>query len=112
MTVQTFVAIGAGQTAAVAARTLRRRGFDGRIILIGDEPHMPYQRPPLSKEFLAGTDTLESLQILPEAWRTANAVEVLTGATVTRLDPNTRTVEIAGHKPCLLYTSPSPRDRS
>ncbi|UNB53268.1 NAD(P)/FAD-dependent oxidoreductase [Mycolicibacterium sp. YH-1] len=101
MTVQTFVAIGAGQTAAVAARTLRRRGFDGRIILVGDEPHMPYQRPPLSKEFLAGTDTLESLQILPEAWRTANAVEVLTGAAVTRLDPNTRTIEIAGHKPIL-----------
>lgn len=114
MTVQTFVAIGAGQTAAVAARTLRRRGFDGRIILIGDEPHMPYQRPPLSKEFLAGTDTLESLQILPEAWRTANAVEVLTGATVTRLDPNTRTVEIAGHKPIpadsvLIATGGRPR---
>jgi 3-phenylpropionate/trans-cinnamate dioxygenase ferredoxin reductase component len=114
MTVQTFVAIGAGQTAAVAARTLRRRGFDGRIILVGDEPHMPYQRPPLSKEFLAGTDTLESLQILPEAWRTANAVEVLTGATVTRLDPNTRTVEIAGHKPIpadsvLIATGGRPR---
>jgi 3-phenylpropionate/trans-cinnamate dioxygenase ferredoxin reductase component len=99
MTVQTFVAVGAGQTAAVAARTLRRRGFDGRIILVGDEPHLPYQRPPLSKEFLAGTDTLESLQILPEAWRADNGVEVLTGATVTRLDPNTRAVEVAGHKP-------------
>ena len=99
MTVHTFVTIGAGQTAAVAARTLRRRGYDGRIILIGDEPHLPYQRPPLSKEFLAGTDTLESLQILPEAWRVDNGVEVVTGAMVTRLDPNTRSVEIAGHKP-------------
>jgi 3-phenylpropionate/trans-cinnamate dioxygenase ferredoxin reductase subunit len=99
MTVQTFVAIGAGQTAAVAARTLRRRGFDGRIILVGDEPHLPYQRPPLSKEFLAGADTLESLQILPEAWRVDNNVEIVTEAMVTRLDPNTRTVEIAGHKP-------------
>lgn len=114
MTIQTFVTIGAGQTAAVAARTLRRRGFDGRIVLIGDEPHMPYQRPPLSKEFLAGTDTLESLQILPEAWRTDNAVEVVTGAAVTRLDPNTRTVEIAGQKPItadavLIATGGRPR---
>jgi 3-phenylpropionate/trans-cinnamate dioxygenase ferredoxin reductase subunit len=114
MTVQTFVSIGAGQTAAVAARTLRRRGFDGRIILIGDEPHLPYQRPPLSKEFLAGTDTLESLQILPEAWRDANGVEILTEATVTRLDTNARTVEIAGHRPIpadavLIATGGRPR---
>jgi 3-phenylpropionate/trans-cinnamate dioxygenase ferredoxin reductase subunit len=114
MTVQTFVTIGAGQAAAVAARTLRRRGFDGRIILVGDEPHLPYQRPPLSKEFLAGTDTLESLQILPEAWWTDNGVEVLTDAAVTRLDPNTRTVEIAGHKPIpadavLIATGGRPR---
>ena len=51
MSRRTFVTVGAGQTAAVAARTLRRRGFDGRIVLIGDEPNAPYQRPPLSKEF-------------------------------------------------------------
>ena len=68
MTSPTFVTVGAGQTAAVAARTLRRRGFDGRIVLVGDEPYAPYQRPPLSKEFLAGRDTFESLLLLPEAW--------------------------------------------
>ena len=52
----TYAIVGAGQTAAVAARTLRRRGFDGRIELIGAESHRPYQRPPLTKEFLAGDD--------------------------------------------------------
>lgn len=99
MTGRTFVTVGAGQTAAVAARTLRRRGFDGRIVLIGDEPHAPYQRPPLSKEFLSGTDTLESLQILPEDWRADNDVEVLTGAEVTRVDPAGRRVELAAAAP-------------
>lgn len=99
MTGRTFVTVGAGQTAAVTARTLRRRGFDGRIVLVGDEPYAPYQRPPLSKEFLAGTDTFDSLQILPETWRADNDVEILTGAAVTRVDPATGSVEIAGHGP-------------
>lgn len=96
MTRRTIVTVGAGQTAAVAARNLRRRGFDGRIVLVGDEPHAPYQRPPLSKEFLAGTDTLESLWILPESWLAKNDIEIITGTEVTRVDPNTRTVELAG----------------
>ena len=96
MTGRTFVTVGAGQTAAVAARTLRRRGFDGRIVLVGDEPHHPYQRPPLSKEFLAGTDTVDSLQILTPDWLAKNAIEIITGTEVTRVDPKTRTVELAG----------------
>ncbi len=54
------VVAGAGQTAAVAARTLRRRGFDGRITLVGAEHDAPYQRPPLSKEYLAGSRTATS----------------------------------------------------
>jgi 3-phenylpropionate/trans-cinnamate dioxygenase ferredoxin reductase subunit len=114
MTAQTFVMVGAGQTAAVAARTLRRRGFDGRIVLIGDEPYGPYQRPPLSKEFLAGTDNLDSLQILPEVWLANNDVEILTGTRVLRVDPGTRTVELDGCAPVLadavlFATGGSPR---
>jgi 3-phenylpropionate/trans-cinnamate dioxygenase ferredoxin reductase subunit len=114
MTAQTFVMVGAGQTAAVAARTLRRRGFDGRIVLIGDEHYGPYQRPPLSKEFLAGTDTLDSLQILSEAWLINNDVEILTGTRVLRVDPGTRTVEVDGRAPVLadavlFATGGSPR---
>ena len=96
MTSPTFVTVGAGQTAAVAARTLRRRGFDGRIVLVGDEPYAPYQRPPLSKEFLSGTDTFDSLMLLPEAWLAENDVEIITGAEVIRVDPATRSVELAG----------------
>jgi 3-phenylpropionate/trans-cinnamate dioxygenase ferredoxin reductase component len=114
MTSPTFVTVGAGQTAAVAARTLRRRGFDGRIVLVGDEPYAPYQRPPLSKEFLAGTDTFDSLQLLPERWLADNDVEIVTGTEVTRVDPATRTVELAGRTPVvadavLFATGGSPR---
>jgi 3-phenylpropionate/trans-cinnamate dioxygenase ferredoxin reductase component len=114
MTSPTFVTVGAGQTAAVAARTLRRRGFDGRIVLVGDEPYAPYQRPPLSKEFLAGTDTFDSLQLLPGAWLADNDVEIVTGTEVTHVDPATRTVELAGRTPVvadavLFATGGSPR---
>jgi 3-phenylpropionate/trans-cinnamate dioxygenase ferredoxin reductase subunit len=95
MTPNTIVTIGAGQTAAVAARTLRRRGFDGRILLIGDEPHAPYQRPPLSKEFLAGQEDRESLMLLPAAWREKENVELLTGTTVSRIAPSSAAVELS-----------------
>ncbi|ORB28713.1 NAD(P)/FAD-dependent oxidoreductase [Mycolicibacterium parafortuitum] len=110
----TYVTVGAGQAAAVAARNLRRGGFDGRIVLIGDEAHAPYQRPPLSKEFLAGTDSQDSLWILPEQWRADNDVELLTGTTVTRIDTATRRVEFAEGPALpadavLLATGGSPR---
>lgn len=95
MSKRTFVTIGAGQVAAVAARTLRRRGFDGRIVLIGDEPYAPYQRPPLSKEFLAGDAGVDSLAILPPNWLADNNIEILTGTSVTRVDPAAGSVETA-----------------
>lgn len=114
MTRPTYVTIGAGQTAAVAARNLRRRGFDGRIVLVGDEPYVPYQRPPLSKEFLAGTETEDGLWILPQSWVADNDVEILTGAAVTRVDTATRTVELDGQAALradavLFATGGSPR---
>lgn len=110
----TYVTVGAGQTAAVAARNLRRRGFDGRIVLIGDEPYAPYQRPPLSKEFLAGTDPEDSLWILTDKWVADNDVEIVTGATVTRIDTASSTVEFDDRPAMaadavLLATGGSPR---
>ncbi|HET6168286.1 MAG TPA: FAD-dependent oxidoreductase [Marmoricola sp.] len=79
-----MVLVGGGQTAAVAARTLRRRGYDGRIVLVTDEQHRPYQRPPLSKEYLAAGDD-SSLELLPVDWTEANDVEVRTGARVLKV---------------------------
>ena len=51
---ETFVIVGAGLAGAKAAETLREEGFDGRLVLVGDEPERPYERPPLSKELPAG----------------------------------------------------------
>ncbi|MBO0805063.1 MAG: FAD-dependent oxidoreductase [Nocardiopsaceae bacterium] len=81
-----IVLVGGGQASASAARTLRRRGYDGAIVVIGDEPHPPYQRPPLSKEYLATGDD-SSLDLLPEKWCADNAVEVRTGARVVAVSP-------------------------
>ena len=53
-TPKTFVIVGAGLAGAKAAETLRDEGFDGRLVLIGDEPERPYERPPLSKDYLRG----------------------------------------------------------
>lgn len=76
------VIVGAGQVSAVATRTLRRRGYDGSITILGDEPERPYQRPPLSKEFL--TRPAESdPYLLPEEWTDAKDVEIRTGTRVT-----------------------------
>jgi 3-phenylpropionate/trans-cinnamate dioxygenase ferredoxin reductase subunit len=87
--------IGGGQVAAVATRTLRRRGFDGAITVIGDEPHLPYQRPPLSKGFLQGREQAGDLVLLDESWCSDNAVELRIGVAVTSLDAFSRRVGLA-----------------
>ncbi len=83
---QTIVIIGAGQAGAQAAQSLRQAGFDGRLLLIGDEPQAPYQRPPLSKKYLAGEFEPERLTLLPEKFYSDNAVECLFGTPVAQLD--------------------------
>jgi 3-phenylpropionate/trans-cinnamate dioxygenase ferredoxin reductase subunit len=56
MTLSTIVIVGAGQAGAIAAAELRQQRYEGRIVLIGDEPHAPYERPPLSKDVLLKPD--------------------------------------------------------
>ena len=56
---KTFVIVGGGLGGAKAAEALREKGFDGKVVLLADEEHLPYERPPLSKEFLAGKKSLE-----------------------------------------------------
>lgn len=75
---RTFVLVGGGQAASVAARTLRRSGYDGRLVVVGEEVDRPYQRPPLSKEYLESGDAA-ALELLPEAWTDQQSVEVRTG---------------------------------
>jgi 3-phenylpropionate/trans-cinnamate dioxygenase ferredoxin reductase component len=64
---QSVVVIGAGQAATEFAVALRAKGFAGAIQIVGDEPYLPYQRPPLSKDFLSGKSPYEKLMLRPEA---------------------------------------------
>lgn len=91
----TIVIIGAGQAGAWAARTLRDEGFDGRLLLIGDEPHPPYERPPLSKAVLAGEAAPESLHLLDAAALAALSIEWQPNTPVVRLDRTDKRVMLA-----------------
>ena len=85
MTEPTLVVVGAGHVAAAAAKALRRRGFAGPVVLLGDEPVAPYDRPHLSKERLAsGSDA--GLWLLDLDWCAANDVTLRTGTRVDRID--------------------------
>lgn len=93
---RTFVVIGAGQCGATAVGALRDEGFDGRILLIGAESIPPYERPPLSKEYLRGEQPFERCFIRPEGWYVENAVEVRFGVRVERLDTAGRSLVLEG----------------
>ncbi len=88
------VIVGAGQASAVATRTLRRRGYDGRITILGDEAERPYQRPPLSKEFLVKGDDA-GLYLLPEDWTSGQDVEVRTGVRAVAISSADGAVRLA-----------------
>jgi 3-phenylpropionate/trans-cinnamate dioxygenase ferredoxin reductase subunit len=90
-----IVVVGAGIAGASAVETLRRSGFAGRIVLVGDEPELPYERPPLSKDFLLGT-TLESrLFLRPLEFFAEHAVELRLGQRAVALDIPARAVVLA-----------------
>jgi 3-phenylpropionate/trans-cinnamate dioxygenase ferredoxin reductase subunit len=109
-----FVIVGAGLTAAKAAQTLREEGFDGRIVLVGAESRRPYERPPLSKGYLAGTADRASLDVHEEGWYGENDVELLLGRRVTALHRAAHQVELGTgerlvYSRLLLATGSSPR---
>lgn len=85
-----IVIAGAGQAAVQAADTLRRKGFAGKLTVIGEEPWLPYQRPPLSKKYLAGALERERLMIRPQPFFTEHSVSVLTGRRVLDIAPRER----------------------
>lgn len=88
------VVIGAGQAGAALVAKLRSEGFDGRITLIGDEPALPYQRPPLSKAYLLGNLPEERLYLRPESFYADQQIDVRLGVTVTKIDTDTQVVHL------------------
>jgi len=115
MTTQpSFIIVGGGLAGAIAAQTLREEGFDGRGTLRGQEPHRPYERPPLSKDYLQDKADRDSIFAHPEPWYADHAVELRLGTAVTSLDPAARTVTTAtggqlDYDKLLLTTGSTPR---
>lgn len=106
--------VGAGLTGATAARTLREEGFRGRIQLVGRERHRPYIRPPLSKDFLAGSAARESADVEAAEWYREEDIDLLLETDAVVLDPGAHRVELAGRAPVeydalLLATGSTPR---
>lgn len=87
--------IGAGHAGGTAAALLRQYGHEGRIVLAGEEPAAPYQRPPLSKAWLKGEADLEALLLRPEVFYAEHDIDLRTGVTATAIDVAARTVAFA-----------------
>src|SRR5215213_4666438 len=93
---ETFVIVGAGLAGGGAAATLRQEGFDGRVVLIGAEPQPPYERPPLSKEYLRGESPFAQALFQPLDFYGENGIDTRFGLRVTRVDAADKVVELDG----------------
>jgi 3-phenylpropionate/trans-cinnamate dioxygenase ferredoxin reductase subunit len=91
----TVVIVGANLAGGRAAEALRKEGFDGRIFLVGEEPHPPYERPPLSKEYLRGEMPREELFVQPESFWAEQEIELLMGVRAVSLDLAHKRVELS-----------------
>src|ERR1700757_2838388 len=81
-----FVIVGGGLGGAKAAEALREKGFDGKVVLFADEEHLPYERPPLSKEFLAGKKSLDDFTVHNAAWYRDSNIDLRLGTAVAAID--------------------------
>src|SRR4051794_31268670 len=91
---RTFVIVGASLAGAKAAEALRAEGFDGRLVLIGAERERPYERPPLSKEYLRGEAGREKVYVHDEGFYAAQEIDLRLGATAVSLDTSSREVAL------------------
>src|SRR5918994_1089566 len=110
----TFVIVGGGLAGAKAAETLRDEGFDGPIVLVSAEAERPYERPPLSKGYMLGSDERDSAFVHPESWYAEHDVDLRLGTRATALDPTAYEVTLdAGerlrYEKLLLATGSTPR---
>ena len=111
---ETFAIVGAGLAGAKAAEALRGEGFAGRVVLMGEEPERPYERPPLSKDYLQGKSEKEKIYVHPKDWYAEHDVELRTSTKVTAIEPAGHRVSLAvgdpvGYDKLLIATGASPR---
>jgi 3-phenylpropionate/trans-cinnamate dioxygenase ferredoxin reductase component len=109
-----YVIVGASLAGAKAAETLREEGFDGPLALIGEERERPYERPPLSKDYLLGKAEREMIYVHPQPWYAEHDVDLRLGTAVTAIDPAAHEVTLAdgsrvGYAKLLLATGSSLR---
>jgi 3-phenylpropionate/trans-cinnamate dioxygenase ferredoxin reductase component len=90
-----FVIVGAGLAGAKAAETLREEGFDGPVVLVGEEPEPPYERPPLSKDYLLGKAAREDSRVHPADWYSAHDVDLRTDVRAEHLDAGAHRVRLS-----------------
>ena len=107
------VIVGGGLAGAKAAEELRARGYDGEVVLLGAEPHLPYERPPLSKEALLGDKDLDAATVHDAEWYAAHDVDVRLSTEVTAIDLERRVVATdtgdVGYEDLVLATGSEPR---
>jgi 3-phenylpropionate/trans-cinnamate dioxygenase ferredoxin reductase component len=111
---QAYVIAGASLAGAKAAETLRHQHFDGPVVLIGNETERPYERPPLSKEYLLGKAERDVIYVHPQAWYAEHGIDLRLGVNVTGIDPAAHEVTLddgsrIGYAKLLLATGSSPR---
>jgi len=114
MTKPTFLIVGASLTGAKAAEELRTAGFDGRVMLIGAEREHPYERPPLTKDYLRGESERAKAYVHPGSFYEQQEIELVTGVTVTAIEPGESRVTLddartVGYDRLLLATGAEPR---
>ena len=114
MSGSTFVIVGASLAGAKAAEELRSQGFDGRVLLLGAESERPYERPPLTKDYLRGESEREQAYVHAASFYAENEIELETGTAVTQIDPASRRVTLADGRAIefdrlLLTTGAEPR---
>ena len=96
MTQADLVIVGTGHGGAQAAIALRQNGFDGSILMIGRDAEPPYERPPLSKEYLSGEKPFERMLIRPEQFWADKSIELRLGSAVTKIDPAAKELSVSG----------------
>ncbi|OBK39297.1 pyridine nucleotide-disulfide oxidoreductase [Mycobacterium sp. 1245111.1] len=111
---KTFVIVGGGLGGAKAAEALRDKGFGGKVVLLADEEYLPYERPPLSKEFLAGKKSLGDFTVHDSEWYRTNKIELRTDTAAVAIDPAAHTVALSDdssvhYDKLLLATGSRPR---